>query len=123
MTIQIPIMSFDYFQPSPARQFVSLTKQSRVIGGQINTVFRGLRSIQPDDLIGEWDGYILTTGHSFEDTLDELNWLGNTFYSTDDVTPLIVARNGERVPFEDWGRASVSPLFLSSCDLHLRDMK
>ncbi|KAJ5782430.1 hypothetical protein N7457_004204 [Penicillium paradoxum] len=100
-------MPFDYFQPSPARQFLSLTKKSRVTGGQINTAFQRLKPLQPDDLIGEWDGYILTTGHPFEEKLDDLNWFGNTFYSFDDVTPLIVARNGERVPFEDWGRASL----------------
>ena len=113
MTIQFPNMSFDYFQPSPAKRFVSLTKNPRVTDEKINTVFHELKPLQPDDLIGEWDGYILTTGHPFEEELDTLNWFGNTFYSTEDVAPLIVARNGERVPFEDWGRASVSlfPLF------------
>ncbi|KAG0157598.1 hypothetical protein PDIDSM_4783 [Penicillium digitatum] len=109
MTIQFSNMPFDCFQPSPAKKFVSLTKNTRVPGGIINTVFHELKPLQPDDLIGEWDGYLLGTGHPFEDELDTLNWFGNTFYSTDDVAPLIVARNGERVPFEDWGRASVSP--------------
>ncbi|KAJ5213456.1 hypothetical protein N7449_000625 [Penicillium cf. viridicatum] len=107
MTIQFPNMSFDYFQPSPAKKFVSLTKSPRVTDGKINTVFHELKPLQPDDLIGEWDGYILTTGHPFEEELDTINWFGNTFYSTEDVAPLIVARNGERVPFEDWGRASL----------------
>ncbi|QQK44070.1 GXWXG protein-domain-containing protein [Penicillium digitatum] len=107
MTIQFSNMPFDCFQPSPAKKFVSLTKNTRVPGGIINTVFHELKPLQPDDLIGEWDGYLLGTGHPFEDELDTLNWFGNTFYSTDDVAPLIVARNGERVPFEDWGRASL----------------
>lgn len=102
-------MSFDYFQPSPAKKFVALTKNPRVTDGKINTVFHELKALRPDDLIGEWDGYILNTGHPFEEELDTLNWFGNTFYSTEDVAPLTVARNGERVPFEDWGRASVSP--------------
>lgn len=115
MTIQFPIMPFDYFQPSPAKKFVSLTKHSRVTGAKVNTVFHELKPLQPDDLIGEWDGYILATGHPFEHVLDTLNWFGNTFYSTDDVAPLMVARNGERVPFEDWGRASVSHFSLI-CD-------
>lgn len=112
MTIQFPNMSFDYFQPSPAKKFVSLTKNPRVTDGKINTVFHELKPLRPDDLIGEWDGYILNTGHPFEEELDTLNWFGNTFYSTEDVAPLTVARNGERVPFEDWGRASVSPFSL-----------
>ncbi|OQE32665.1 hypothetical protein PENFLA_c001G06294 [Penicillium flavigenum] len=100
-------MSFDYFQPSPAKKFISLTKHPRATSKKINTIFNELKPLQPDDLIGEWDGYILATGHPFEDKLHALNWFGNTFYSTDDVAPLIVARNGERVPFEDWGRASL----------------
>lgn len=108
MTIQFPIMSFDYFQPSPAKQFVTLTKNPRTSSGQINSLFHQLKPIQLDDLIGEWDGYILATGHPFEDELENLNWFGNTFDATDDVAPLIVARNGERVCYEDWGRASVS---------------
>ncbi|KAJ6184675.1 hypothetical protein N7519_005976 [Penicillium mononematosum] len=107
MTIQFPIMSFDYFQPSPAKKFISLTKHPRATSEKINTIFDELKPLQPDDLIGEWDGYILATGHPFEDELDALNWFGNTFYSAEDVAPLIVARNGERVPFEDWGRASL----------------
>jgi hypothetical protein len=114
MTIQFPIMSLDYFQPSPARQFVNLTKNPRTSGGHIGTLFQQLKSIQVDDLIGEWDGYIVPTGHPFEDELEDLNWFGNTFDATDDVAPLTVARNGQRVCYEDWGRASVSSLLFPS---------
>ncbi|KAJ5757597.1 uncharacterized protein N7511_006291 [Penicillium nucicola] len=107
MTIQFPIMSLDYFQPSPAKRFVSLTKHPGVLGGQVH-IFTELKPVHPDELIGEWDGYILATGHPFEEELETLNWFGNTFDSMDDVAPLMVARHGERVRFEDWGRASVS---------------
>jgi hypothetical protein len=100
--IQFPIISFDYFQPSPAKKFIGLTEHPGVLGGQVN-IFDELKPIHPDELMGEWDGYILTTGHPFEDELETLNWFGNTFDSTDDVAPLIVARNGKRVCFEDWG--------------------
>ncbi|OQD86546.1 hypothetical protein PENANT_c007G00644 [Penicillium antarcticum] len=96
MTIQFPIISFDYFQPSPAKKFIRLTKHAGVLGGQVR-IFDELKPVHPDELIGEWDGYILTTGHPFEDELETLNWFGNTFDSTDDVAPLIVARNGERL--------------------------
>jgi hypothetical protein len=112
--IQFPIISFDCFQPSPAKKFISLTKHPGVLGGQVN-LFDELKPIHPDELMGEWDGYILTTGHPFEDELETLNWFGNTFDSTDDVAPLIVARNGERVFFEDWGRASVSTKWHRVC--------
>ncbi|KAJ5339642.1 hypothetical protein N7452_006370 [Penicillium brevicompactum] len=107
MTIQFPIMSLDYFQPSPAKQFMTLTKNPRVTSREINGLFHELKPLRPDDLIGEWDGHILVTGHAFEQELEEMNWFGNTFDSTDDVAPLIVGRNGERVCYEDWGRASL----------------
>ncbi|CAG8005919.1 unnamed protein product [Penicillium olsonii] len=108
MTIQFPIMSLDYFHPTPAKQFITLSKNPRVTSKEINSLFHQLKPLQPDNLIGEWDGHILITDHPFEKVLEELNWFGNTFDTTDDVAPLIVGRNGERTCYEDWGRASVS---------------
>ncbi|KAJ5457848.1 hypothetical protein N7475_009236 [Penicillium sp. IBT 31633x] len=106
MTIQFPILLFDYSQPSPGKKFFAVTKLSRVADEQINKTFQELKPIHLDDLIGEWDGYTLTTGHAFEYELERLNWFGNTFETIHDVAPLILAWNGERVPLEDWGRAS-----------------
>ncbi|KAJ5875985.1 uncharacterized protein N7529_001569 [Penicillium soppii] len=89
-------MSWDYFQPSPAKQFITLIKY-RVTSDRISSLFHELKPIQPDDLIGEWDGYILATDHPFEDELEALEWAENTFNATEDVAPLIVARTGERL--------------------------
>jgi hypothetical protein len=110
MDLHFPIVpSFDRFQPSPAKRFVALTQRPGFLGpAYIDNIFRGLKPVHPDQLMGEWDGFVLSTGHPFEKELDELNWFGNTFDSTEDVAPLIVARNGERIRFEDWGSASVS---------------
>ncbi|KAJ5690093.1 hypothetical protein N7462_004485 [Penicillium macrosclerotiorum] len=109
MTLQFPvIIPFGYFQPSPAKRFVSLIQAPGVSGStNIDDVFGELKPIQPDQLIGEWDGFVLSEGHPFETELDELNWAGNTFDSTEDVAPLIISKNGERVRFEDWGKASL----------------
>ncbi|CAG8234924.1 unnamed protein product [Penicillium salamii] len=107
MTIQFPILSLDYFQPTLAKQFLSLTKNPRVTSKETHSIFHELQSLQPDDLIGEWDGHILVTGHPFEQELEALNWFGNTFETTTDVAPLMVGRNGERTCYEDWGRASL----------------
>ncbi|KAJ6102732.1 hypothetical protein N7486_005159 [Penicillium sp. IBT 16267x] len=49
----------------------------------------------------------LSTGHPFGSELEELNWFGNTFDSKDNVAPLIVAKNGDRLRFDEWGGASL----------------
>ncbi|CAI7654226.1 unnamed protein product [Penicillium pancosmium] len=104
----VPSFRVERFQPSPAKRFIALTQRPGSLGpAYIDNIFRGLKSVHPDQLMGEWDGFILSTSHPFEKDLEELNWFGNTFDSTEDVAPLIVARNGERVRFEDWGSASL----------------
>ncbi|KAJ5279579.1 hypothetical protein N7478_004951 [Penicillium angulare] len=108
MTLQLPIFPLEYFQTSPTKRFLSLKNSPGVLNpAYIDEIFQELKPIKPDNLMGEWDGYILSTGHPFENELEELNWFGNTFDSKDDVAPLIVAKNGDRVRFEDWGLASV----------------
>ncbi|KAJ5152239.1 hypothetical protein N7492_010534 [Penicillium capsulatum] len=108
LTLQFPIVPFDCFHPSPAKKFLSLIKSPGTLSPTyIENTFRELKSLSPDQILGDWDGFILPTGHPLESELEELNWVGNTFDSTEDVVPLIIARNGERVDFEDWGRASL----------------
>ncbi|KAK5791403.1 hypothetical protein VI817_006712 [Penicillium citrinum] len=110
MDLHFPIVpSFDRFQPSPAKRFIALTKRPGFIGpALIDDIFRSLKPVHPDQLMGEWDGFVLSTSHPFEQELEELNWFGNTFDSIEDVAPLMVAENGERKRFHDWGSASVS---------------
>lgn len=109
LTLQFPIVPFDCFQPSPAKRFISLIKSPGALNPTyIDNIFRELKSLSPDQILGAWDGFILPTGHSFESELEDLNWVGNTFSAIEDVAPLMVAKNGERAEFEDWGRASVS---------------
>lgn len=109
MTIHFPIFSFELLQSNTTTKFLSLVEGSSELNSAIiDDAFRELKPVKPDQLIGEWDGYILSTDHPFEKVLEELNWFGNTFDSIEDVVPIIVARNGNRVYFEDWGHASVS---------------
>ncbi|KAJ5122154.1 hypothetical protein N7448_003286 [Penicillium atrosanguineum] len=110
MTIQFPIIpfNFNHLPSSPAKKFAVLTQRPGVLSpANIDEVFRELKPITPQQLFGEWDGHALTTGHPFERELEELNWFGNTFEATEDVAPLIVAENGERIRFGDWGSASL----------------
>jgi hypothetical protein len=90
---------------------MSLTTNSKILNpSHIDSVFCDLKPILPEQLIGKWDGFVLGTRHPFESELEKFNWFGHTFDATKDVAPLFVARNGKRVPYEDWGRASVSLL-------------
>ncbi|KAJ5656244.1 hypothetical protein N7507_008194 [Penicillium longicatenatum] len=92
MTLQLPIFPWNYFQTSPAKQFLSLMNSPGILNPKyIDQIFQELKPIKPDNLMGEWDGFILSTGHPF----------GN------DVAPLTVAKNGNRVRFQNWGGASL----------------
>ncbi|OKP10756.1 hypothetical protein PENSUB_4059 [Penicillium subrubescens] len=88
---------------------MALTTNPKILSpSHIDSVFCDLKPILPEKLIGEWDGFVLGTRHPFETELEKFNWFGHTFDSTKDVAPLFVFRNGRHVPYEDWGRASVS---------------
>ncbi|KAJ6037072.1 hypothetical protein N7540_001351 [Penicillium herquei] len=108
MTLQLPIFPLEYLQTSPAKRFLSLRNSPGLLNpAYIDGIFQELKPIKPENLMGEWDGFILSTGHPLETELEELNWFGNTFDSNDDIAPLIVSVNGERVPFKEWGSASL----------------
>lgn len=109
MTIQIPILPYDFFQSNMTARFLSLIESAGPLRpATIEAIFGELKPIKPDKLIGEWDGHILPTGHPFGEVLEDLNWFGNKFDSTENVAPVMVTQNGSRVALEDWGRASVS---------------
>jgi hypothetical protein len=50
-----------------------------------------LAPVAEDELIGDWDGEVIFTGHPGEAQLDGLRWIGKTFRSRDDVDPIVVA--------------------------------
>lgn len=79
----------------------------------IDSVFCDLKPIQPEQLVGKWDGFVLATRHPFEKELGRFDWFGQNFVSIEDVAPIVVSRHGRRVEYEDWGRASVSRLGVS----------
>lgn len=111
ISLQFLSFSFDYFRSSPAKEFMSLITNPQILSpSYIDSVFCDLKPILPEQLLGKWDGFVLCTGHPFEIELEKFNWFGHTFDSTKDVAPLFISRDGRRVPYEDWGRASVSLL-------------
>jgi hypothetical protein len=67
-----------------------------------------LKLIQPEDLIGEWDGGSLDTGHPGHQKLQAMRWAGKSFRSVDDADPIIVYdEDGHRTWKKDWGHSSV----------------
>lgn len=109
ISLQFPAIPFKSFRPSPAKKFVSLTTSPGILSPpDIDSVFCDLKPLHPKQLIGKWHGFVLPTGHPFEKEVGRFNWFGQTFDSTEDVAPIVISRNGRRVEYENWGRASVS---------------
>lgn len=51
--------------------------------------FDALPALGEADLLGDWDGELVPTGHPGEQLLDGLRWAGKRFVSRDEVYPLI----------------------------------
>lgn len=67
ISLQFPSIPFDYFRSSPAKKFMSLTTNPKILSpSHIDSVFCDLQSISPEQLIGKWDGFVLGTRHPFE---------------------------------------------------------
>ncbi|OOQ89484.1 hypothetical protein PEBR_28101 [Penicillium brasilianum] len=108
ISLQFPAIPFKSFRPSPAKTFVSLTTSPGILSPpDIDSVFCDLKPLHPKQLIGKWNGFVLPTGHPFEKELGRFNWFGQTFDSTEDVAPIVISRNGRRLEYENWGRASL----------------
>ncbi|PLN86150.1 hypothetical protein BDW42DRAFT_108971 [Aspergillus taichungensis] len=87
-------------------QFLTLTQQQGKINAQeLEDIFNRLPPAPLDLLRGPWNGGSFDTGHPIHKRLRSMNWLGKTFHSTEDVDPIVVARDGERVCDEAWGHA------------------
>jgi hypothetical protein len=53
--------------------------------------FDALPPVALEEMLGEWDGEVVRTGHPGEAQLGGLRWLGKTFRSRDDVDPMVCA--------------------------------
>ena len=56
---------------------------------QATTLFQALPEVQPTDMLGEWAGREIQTGHHMEGLLDHFGWAGKRFASVDEVDPLL----------------------------------
>ncbi|KAL4921265.1 hypothetical protein BDW62DRAFT_175316 [Aspergillus aurantiobrunneus] len=94
--------------PTPNDQYIALVKESgRVDLSKLDDIFNQLPSLNPEQLLGQWNGGFSDTGHPVADTLKEINWTGKSFRSFDDVDPVIVIQDGKRSSWGKWGMASL----------------
>jgi hypothetical protein len=75
---------------------------------EVLAFFDSLPPVAEDELLGEWDGGIVATGHPGEGQLDALRWAGKTFRGRDDVDPIVVhSDDGAREASDVMGAATI----------------
>ncbi len=67
--------------------------------------FDKLDPVAEADMIGDWEGELVPTGHEGEAMLDQLQWRGKRFVTRDEVYPLICGE--AREPNAVMGTASL----------------
>ena len=68
--------------------------------------FDSLDPVEVEDMLGEWAGEVVPTGHPGEAQLAGLAWAGKTFRSPEDVDPIVVVgEGGARVASDVLGAA------------------
>ena len=56
---------------------------------EVLDLFDRLPTVSEVELVGEWNGAVVPTGHPGEQQLGALRWVGKTFRSRDDVDPIV----------------------------------
>lgn len=94
---------------SPQEKYIAAVQACRKVNPEtIDDLFKQLPPAKPDQLLGEWNGGYFDTGHEVANQLEEINWVGKSFKSLEDVDPVIIEQDGKRVSWGQWGFASVS---------------
>ncbi|MFD6566880.1 DUF4334 domain-containing protein [Micromonospora profundi] len=78
-------------------RFSELRRQGgRVSAAELDDIWAALDTVRPEEILGEWKGRALDTGHPLNGQLDRVRWYGKRFVSRTDVKPLICRDdNGE----------------------------
>lgn len=70
-------------------QLAALAAASPAPLDDVLAFFDTLPPVACDEMLGDWDGGIVPTGHPGEAQLGGLRWAGKRFASADDVSPLM----------------------------------
>lgn len=54
-----------------------------------HALFDALDAVACDEMLGDWDGGVIVTGHPGEQQLGALGWIGKSFRDRDDVDPIV----------------------------------
>jgi hypothetical protein len=70
--------------------------------------FDELAPVDVEDMLGEWDGGLVPTGHPGEGQLAGLRWAGKAFHGLDAVDPMVCFdEHGERAASDVLGSATL----------------
>jgi len=71
-------------------------------------LFDALDPVDPEAMLGDWDGGLVPTGNPGEGMLDKLRWQGKAFRDHDDVDPMVcLDESGERAASDVMGAATL----------------
>ncbi|KAF9893363.1 hypothetical protein FE257_011795 [Aspergillus nanangensis] len=83
---------------TPEQTFVALTQQSgQIATTEVESVYNKLNPIKAESLLGQWKGGSFDTGHPAHQALTTISWQGKTFHGLDNVDPIDVLKDEERL--------------------------
>lgn len=81
----------------------------RVDAAELDEIWAALEVVRPEEILGEWKGSELDTGHPLCGRLAAAGWYGKTFGSVRDAQPLIMrAPDGSLYSNIDLGKGAAS---------------
>ncbi|KAL4893219.1 hypothetical protein BDV59DRAFT_201817 [Aspergillus ambiguus] len=80
-------------------------RAGQIANVEIETVYNKLKPVGPEFLTGQWKGGSFDTGHPAHQALQTISWQGKTFHSVENVDPIDVLKDGQRMCDESWGHA------------------
>jgi hypothetical protein len=79
---------------TPAQRLAELEPAAPL--ADVLAFYDSLPAVMPEEMLGEWKGGEIGTGHLYDGLLGPSGWWGKRFRSVDAVDPLIFERSGKR---------------------------
>jgi hypothetical protein len=74
---------------SRSRFDVLVNRTDRVRLDDLFAFFDSLEAVEPDAMVGDWEGGVFSTGHPGEQQLKWVRWAGKSFRGRNDVDPIV----------------------------------
>lgn len=89
-------------------QFETYARAPKVTIAELEGLFDALPAVSEEEMLGDWEGGVFTTGHPGEQQLGSMNWVGKCFRGRNDVDPIVSKdAEGRRVANPVMGTASL----------------